>query len=628
MTELNDRDEKTAADGGIDTDLEELLAFIRDARGFDFTGYKRSSLARRIRKRMNEVRVGGFTDYRDYLEINPDEFGYLFNTILINVTSFFRDIDAWRYLQREVLPELLSRIEPRSEIRIWSAGCSTGEEAYSLAIMFAEAMGIEAAIEQLKIYGTDLDEEALQHARAGVYTAKSLEPLSDRLRERYFQSTGDKFVFRPDLRRRVIFGRHDITRDAPISRLDLLVCRNALMYFNSETQLQILERFGFALREGGHLFLGKAEMLFVDVALFDTVAARPRIFRRRAGAVSLSTPVHTPRLDVSLGQEVQGLVKKRQFSDVALEAAPYAVLGVDSHGRTTAINARLRTEFGMAPHDLGRPLGELEISYRPLELRSLIEQAEAERHTVRVAAVEHRRGPRDSAFYDVHVQPLWAMDGSPLGTLITFVDVTLPTLLAHDVKAKREELETAYEELQSTNEELETTNEELQSSIEELETTNEELQSTNEELETTNEKLQTGNDDLADINAELRLRTDELAETRTFLEGVLSSIATGVVVLDGELRVHSWSRGAEKLWGLRPEEATRRHYAELDFGLPVEPVMAAIEHSRKIARQVGPVRVDAVDRLGRGIVCAVTCAPIRDRRGGVVLLMEQLPTAR
>jgi two-component system, chemotaxis family, CheB/CheR fusion protein len=258
----------------VDSTLEDLLIFIRDARGFDFTGYKRSSLARRIRKRMHEVGATDYVDYRDLLESSAEEFGHLFNTILINVTGFFRDAETWTYLQREVMPELLAMSDPGREIRVWSAGCATGEEAYSLAIAFAEALGIDETAKRVKIYGTDVDDDALRDARVGVYTSKHLESMPPELRDKYFEQSGSQFAFRPDLRRRVIFGRHDITRDAPISRLDLLVCRNTLMYFNVETQAQVIDRFHFALREGGYLFLGKAEMLLGDGERFEVVSMR------------------------------------------------------------------------------------------------------------------------------------------------------------------------------------------------------------------------------------------------------------------------------------------------------------------------------------------------------------------
>ncbi|MFI9503657.1 CheR family methyltransferase [Nocardia sp. NPDC052566] len=608
------------ADGG----LEDLLEFIRDSRGFDFTGYKRSSLARRIRKRMHEVSVEGYGDYRDRLESNADEFRYLFNTVLINVTSFFRDVEAWQYMEREVLPEVVGSVDPGGEIRIWSAGCSSGEEAYSLAIALAELLGIEECTQRVKIYGTDVDEEALRDARTGLYSARALEPLSAELRERYFEPSGDKFLFRSDLRRRVIFGRHDITRDAPISRLDLLVCRNTLMYFNVEAQSQILDRFHFALREGGVLFLGKAEMLLSDGERFEVANMRQRMFRRRAGASAAPHVAQPARLEIGLGQEVQGVVRKRQLNDLALESAPYGLLTVGTDGRVSVLNGQIRNQFALNAHDVGRPLSELEISYRPVELRSLIEQAHAERRVIRVNAVERRLGPEDVQYFDVLIQPLWASDGVTLGTVVHFVDTTVSTRLSLEVKVKREELETAYEELQSTNEELETTNEELQSSIEELETTNEELQSTNEELETTNEELQSGNEELETMNEEMRIRTNELDEARTFLEGVLSSVAAGVVVLDSELRVRSWNRGAEELWGLRSGEVQQQSFVALDFGLPTEQLRASIQQCLESGRRMGAIEIPAINRIGRSITCAITCSPLDGSRDGVVLMMEEI----
>ncbi|MGY0486925.1 CheR family methyltransferase [Streptomyces sp. WG-D5] len=605
-----------------DQELEELLGFLRDARGFDFTGYKRSSLGRRIRKRMTDVGLDSYSEYRDQLETNADEFGALFNTILINVTSIFRDADAWTYLQQEVIPEVLAEHGPEDEIRVWSAGCSSGEEAYSLAIMFAEALGIDETLHRVKIYGTDVDDEALRDARSGLYPAKSLEPLTEELREKYFEQNGARYSFRPDLRRRVIFGRHDITRDAPISRLDLLVCRNTLMYFNVEAQTQIIDRFHFALREGGFLFLGKAEMLLNDADRFDVVSMRQRIFRRRPGDSAAPYQPAPVKLRSNLGSEMQNMARNRQLRDLILDAAPGASLAVDAEGIVVLINNHARVQFGLTANDIGRPFQDLEISYRPVELRSLIDQATHERRTLRVNGAERRVG-EDVQYYDIVVQPLVGVGGVPAATNIAFTDVTVTTQLKAEVKRVREDLETAYEELQSTNEELETTNEELQSSIEELETTNEELQSTNEELETTNEELQSGNEELETMNEEMRIRSDELDETRAFLEGVLTSIAAAIVVLDRDLKVKSWNRGATDLWGLRQEEVVDESFFELDFGLPTGPLRQAVSECVRTRSRGEPVAIEAVNRIGRGIMCTVHCSPFDGHRGGVVLLMEE-----
>jgi two-component system, chemotaxis family, CheB/CheR fusion protein len=610
----------------VDSNLEELLVFIRDARGFDFTGYKRSSLARRIRRRMHEAGVADYLDYRDRLESSAEEFGLLFNTILINVTGFFRDPETWTYLQREVMPDLIADAEKYSDIRVWSAGCASGEEAYSLAIAFAEALGVEEAGKRVKIYGTDVDEDALRDARTGVYAAKALEPIAPDLRDKYFEQHGGQFAFRPDLRRRVIFGRHDITRDAPISRLDLLVCRNTLMYFNVESQAQVIDRFHFALREGGDLFLGKAEMLLSDSERFEVVSMRQRIFRRRPGAAVPRYQTMPIRLDTIGSPEIREVSRKRQLRDLALEAAPFACLGIDADGIVILINSQMRNVFGMTSRELGRPFHDLEISYRPVELRSLIERAYAEHRMVRVTSVERRMSPDEVQYWDIHIQPLWGSDGLSAGVILMFMDATVATRVQLELKRNREDLDTAHEELQSTNEELETTNEELQSSIEELETTNEELQSTNEELETTNEELQSGNEELETMNEEMRARTAELDEARTFLEGVLFSVAAGVVVLDKGLLVRSWNKGAEELWGLRADEVRNQPFFNLIFGLPTAEVHGVVQECLATGRRAGPIHVAAINRIGRSITCTVTCSPLKSNGAGegAVLLMEEL----
>ncbi|GGO43280.1 CheR family methyltransferase [Streptomyces lasiicapitis] len=609
-------------DAETDEELEELLRFLRDARGFDFTGYKRSSLGRRIRKRMSDVDIQSYADYRDLLETSAEEFGALFNTILINVTSIFRDPDAWTFLQREVVPDLLAGLGPEEEIRVWSAGCSSGEEAYSLAIMFAEALGLDECLRRVKIYGTDVDEEALREARAALYTAKDLEALPPELREKYFEQNGVQFGFRPDMRRRVIFGRHDVTRDAPISRLDLLVCRNTLMYFNVEAQSQIIDRFHFALRERGFLFLGKAEMLLNDAERFEVVSMRQRVFRRQPGDAG---PPYQPaplKIRAGSGMELRSVARHRQLRDLMLDTLPLAAIAVDVDGTVVLINSHARVQFGLTASDCGRLFQDLEISYRPVELRSLIEQVKHERRTLRVNRVERRMG-EDIQYYDIAIQPLSGTDGMPSATIITFTDVTALTQLKAEVKRVREDLETAYEELQSTNEELETTNEELQSSIEELETTNEELQSTNEELETTNEELQSGNEELETMNDEMRIRTEELDEARAFLEGVMSSVAAGVIVLDADMKVKSWNRGAIELWGLRADEVMDQTFFALDFGLPTDELRPIIQKCLETGKRTEQVGVSAVSRIGRPIVCNIVCSPFDGHKGGVVFLMDE-----
>src|SRR3954468_20754366 len=260
-----------------DPDFEALLQFLRDSRGFDFTGYKRSSLMRRVDRRMQQGSITSYADYLDHLQLHQDEFTSLFNTILINVTGFFRDPDAWTQLSEDALPAMLAARNPSGPVRVWSAGCASGEEAYTAAIVLAELLGPEQFRQRVKIYATDVDEDALTNARHASYTEQDLKQVPEDLRGRYFEVQNQRYGFRSDLRRSVIFGRNDLVQDAPISRVDLLVCRNVLMYFNAETQAKIVGRFHYGLADRGVLFLGRAETLLTHAASFEPVDLKHRI---------------------------------------------------------------------------------------------------------------------------------------------------------------------------------------------------------------------------------------------------------------------------------------------------------------------------------------------------------------
>jgi two-component system, chemotaxis family, CheB/CheR fusion protein len=260
--------------------LEDLLQFVKESRGFDFTGYKRSSIERRVAKRMGEVGVERYDDYLDYLELHSEEFAELFNTILINVTGFFRDRPAWEDLAKQVLPQLVGSRGPSSPLRVWCAGCASGEEAYTAAMVLARVIGETAFRERVKIYATDIDEAALDTARQGAYLPRQIEDVPRDALERFFERTDQRYLFRKDLRRSVIFGRNDLVQDAPISRVDLLLCRNTLMYFTADTQAHILRRFNFALNDEGFMMLGKSEMLITRSDLFTPVNLKWRIFRK------------------------------------------------------------------------------------------------------------------------------------------------------------------------------------------------------------------------------------------------------------------------------------------------------------------------------------------------------------
>ena len=373
----------------IDPDFEALLDYLKRNRGFDFTGYKRSSLIRRISKRMQMVNVENWAAYVDYLEVHPKEFAHLFNMILINVTAFFRDLHAWEYVQNELLPQLAESKSKTGPVRIWSAGCASGEEAYTLAMAVAESLGMEAFRDRIKIYATDLDEEALATARLATYTTREIGGVPEPYVERYFEQQHGNYVFHRDLRRGVIFGRHDLIQDAPISRVDLLVCRNALMYFNAEVQSKILSRLHFALNPGGFLFLGKAEMLFTHTNLFTPLDLKRRIFVKvpnsNIRSRTMATTYMEDRNHGNAGND------RSKIKDTAFDLTAIAQIVVDMNGIVCHINERARALFHLSVRDAGRPLQDLELSYRPIELRSCIEEALAQRLPVTKKEIPGRR---------------------------------------------------------------------------------------------------------------------------------------------------------------------------------------------------------------------------------------------
>jgi two-component system CheB/CheR fusion protein len=323
-------------------------------------------------------------------------------------------------------------------------------------------------------------------------------------------------------------------------------------------------------------------------------------------------------------EELVDLVAHSAMRDAGYDATPTAQLVVDTDGRLALANLQARMFFALTPADIGKPIQDLEVSYRPVELRSRIEQAYADRHTITLRDIEWRVGD-DIRFVDVQVSPLIRATGDYVGAAITFADVTRYQRLQQALTESKRESDIASEELQSTVEELETTNEELQSTNEELETTNEELQSTNEELETMNEELQSTNEELATINDELQQRTEELNDVNAFLESVLGSLGSAVIVVDRDFQIQGWNAQARELWGLAEDEVRGSHLLNLDIGLPVDRLREPVKAVLSGTSEDGEVVLPAVNRRGRTIEAHVKFSPLAhhgDEVRGAILLMD------
>ncbi|HXU15467.1 MAG TPA: CheR family methyltransferase [Terriglobales bacterium] len=528
--------------------LKDLLQELAEQRNFDFRGYKKTTLERRFRRRMFQLNLADYAQYGDYIRKHPDEINQLLNTILINVTEFFRDPPAWEILRNEIMPSLLKRIKPGHSFRAWSAGCASGEEPYSIAILMAEHFGPRIQDYDVKIYATDIDDDALNSARRGEYSLDAVRRVRPEWREKYFHGKGMLRVNR-EIRRLVIFGRSNLGQDAPISHVNLLVCRNVLIYFDSDLQKTILTRLHYALEPGGILFLGKSESQLTNSPQFQRINARWRIFQRITASPlaedrsdARQNPIDAPA-NGGRNVELDGL---RQHHRYLMETLRIGVFSLSMEDIITQHNTAALILCGLAPANLtGKRLSDTDLFIRIPEIGGQLQATRVNNESSRFPT--RMKTGNEEKLLEITIRPLLDERGQRCGTLIYLDDQTVQEKLQTTI----EELESTSEELQSANEELETTNEELQSTNEELETTNEELQSTNEELETTNEELQSLNEELETTNQELEERTKELDQVNSVYAQTLEKIRLPVMLVNQERRIEFWNQMALKLFGFK-----------------------------------------------------------------------------
>jgi len=534
--------------------LRQLIDELANTRNLDLRGYKTTTLERRIRKRMSEVNVHSYSEYLERVHQDAHEIDRLLNTILINVTEFFRDPQAWETLHADVLPGMLRAIKPGDTFRAWCAGCASGEEPYSLAILVSDILRDKLGDYDIKIYATDIDEEALNIARRGEYPADRLRRLRPEWRERYFTGAARLRIGR-EQRRLVIFGRSNLMLDAPISHCQLIICRNLLIYFDTATQKQILARMHYALEPEGVLFLGKAESKLSESHLFRPLNLRWRLFQRLDNrAETLGPPLvrEAGAETTAMDKTTQQLNMLQLYHTYILFTLKSGIMELDSTDIVIAHNEAALGIWNLAGARLqGKRLQNSDVVVRCPEMARRLEESRGRSEPVEFHCTLHTES--EEKMVHVSIRAILSPEGERTGTLIHCDDVSLQEKLQTTI----EQLEATGEELQSANEELETTNEELQSTNEELETTNEELQSTNEELETTNEELETTNEELQSLNEELENmneelehRTRELHEVTGRYAETLRRMPWPVMLVDKEEKIQLWNAAAQKLFGV------------------------------------------------------------------------------
>jgi two-component system CheB/CheR fusion protein len=542
----------------VEDPLRDLLTQVSGQTNIDFRNYKSTTILRRISRRMAVTHNATVRDYADYLRTHPDEVQELIKAFLIKVTGFFRDPEAFEFLRETVVPELIERRrENGCTMRLWSAGCATGEEAYSLALLIADHLGPDFSEWNIKIFATDLSADAITFARRGLYPENVLNELSDDYRERFFERIDHGYQVAKILRQAVIFGQQDLSRGVPFPRIDLVTCRNLLIYLRPELQQIVLDLFAYSLQESqGYLFLGKAETARPTKATFELVNKKWKIYR------CLSGPIHFPLYDahvphgpgasawhasgrrhiaapmspspLEMGQTDVETAQLRRVNETVLRYTTVAVVIIDRSYRILTINAAARRLLGIRDVAYDQDFLHTVRGLPYHDVRRAIDTAFREHTTMNLAEVELDHPSEGSGHYmNLTVMNMQVENGAPDLAVITAHDITEQVQLKKRIEAvQREhteligelsaankrfttmnkELQDANEELQAANEELMLTQEELQATNEEFEATNEELQATNEELETNNEELQATNEELQTTNEELTFRTAELQE--------------------------------------------------------------------------------------------------------------------
>jgi two-component system, chemotaxis family, CheB/CheR fusion protein len=563
-----------------------VCQILRNRLGYDFSGYKAATVLRRIHRRMQVLQLGRIEDYVERLHQDADEVVVLFRDLLIGVTNFFRDRQAFAAL-KGIVPRLFEGRGPDDTVRIWVAGCSTGEEAYSIAILLREHMDTLQVVPRVQIFATDIDEPALAVARNGRYPPALLTDVSAERLARFFIREGESYILTKDVRSMCVFSAHSVIRDPPFSRLDLVSCRNLLIYFGPELQNEAIPLFHYALRPGGYLFLGVAENVTQHDDLFAPVDKKYRLFQKRVhSGVPVRVPLTTrePRFAAVAGAAATRTTANMPPLRAAVEArvierfAPAHVL-VNREGDIVHYSANTGKYFE-AP--VGAPSRQILAIARKglrLDLRAALHEAmETRRPVVREkVAVEGDDAlqfirlvvePFDRGKDDSHFLVLFSDRGPPLTLEEAAASGRAPRDVDHTVEQLERELRETRERLQSTIEEYETGLEDLKLSHEEMASANEELQSTNEEMETSKEELQSLNEELQTVNLELSRKVQALDQSNNDLRNLFESTQIATVFLNRELKIRSFTAAMTAIVNLIPS----------DKGRPLTDIVSQIDY--------------------------------------------------
>lgn len=612
--------------------MNAIFRILRDECGIDFSHYKQSTVSRRVERRLQLIQALDLEDYVRRLREDPGEVNSLYHDLLIGVTEFFRDAEAFERLEREVIPQLLDRHKPGEELRVWVAGCGTGEEAYSLAILLHEATEKRNRPCDVKLFATDVHRASLEFASAGLYDEATLGRISSERMKRYFLRRGNRYQVSQELRKLIVFAPHNVIKDAPFTRLDLISCRNMLIYLQPLAQKKVLSLFHFGLKSGGIMFLGPSESPGEIADEFETLDVHWKIFRKRRD-IRLPADLRLPLSPGFVNPRTMAAPSPHNvagFPDMQLMRT-YDALLEEYVPPSLLLNARRQVvhTFGgagrfLSPHDGRMTTDVLEMVDRELKLvlAGALQRAHKEKQTITYAGVRVQtfHGPEE---LNVRVKPLPVRDSDEPHVLVSLEATQIrppaeETQQQMDVKrASLDQVESLEVELRYTKENLQATIEELETSNEELQATNEELVASNEELQSTNEELHSVNEELYTVNAEHQRKIGQLTQLTNDMDNLLQSIDVGTIFLDHDLCIRKFTSRITDVFHILPQDVGRRiesFASNIDDDRLVEDVTRVFKTEASIEREVR-------DRRGHWYLLRILPYRVEGTVQGVVLTL-------
>jgi two-component system CheB/CheR fusion protein len=558
--------------------LQDILIRLRAGTGHDFKHYKRATVLRRIERRMQVTAQPDLGAYYRYLLDNPEETTALLADMLIGVTNFFRDREAFEALERDVVPQLVSAAvsayPETEEIRVWSAGCASGEEAYSLAMLLNDQLQLDNSPATFQLFATDIDEHAISIGRAGLYPQAIVTDVPPTRLRHYFAKEGRQYRIRKEIREKVLFARHNLLSDPPFSHIDLIVCRNLLIYLDREVQREILQMFHFALRPGGFLFLGSSESADACHELFAPVDKRNRIFRAKIAHANSRRPLTLPHggyLRTRIAQQASPATRSRKssYADIHQRALNHSTppsIIIDASADILHMSESAGRFLRHGGGELSHNLLTLILPDLRLELRTTLFEVQQSGRAVQSRAVPIKREDR-SFLVDLLAKPYKDAESDDEFVLIIFEEVevdpshesTRTTLRTEDqvLSSLERDLQSTKSHLQDTIEQSEVSSEELKASNEEMQAINEELRSATEELETSKEELQSINEELLTVNFELKTKVEETDRINDYLTNLIASTDIATVFVDRSMRIKWFTPRATDIFNMLPVDTGR-----------------------------------------------------------------------